>query len=177
MSIAARAGNFVRTYSTGVIAACVSVVFASYMLLTRDGRNVLPQATVAVRHAPVISPLKKAPEKSIVPANMITGATLPVAGDALITGSLGRIAGGKQSLLMPLREARKSPGRRGRLRYVLRFATPQVALVENSGRVWSVEPGDLLPGAGRVIRIERKGPDKWALKTFDGKRISEITSR
>jgi len=176
MSLAGQIAGFVKTYSTGVVAAGFSITFATYMLITGGaGGGTGGQPRVVVRHVPVASPLKERLEVSIVPNHTIGEERIPPAGDMLITGSIGRA--GKESLLRrPLRRGARKRGS-GRTRYVLRFATPDVALVEGSGRMWSVEPGDILPGAGRVVRIETRGRDRWVVKTFDGRRIREISGR
>jgi len=132
--------RFVKTYSTGVVAASISVSFAAYMLITGGGGGGLTvDGPVVVHHVQKTTP--------------------------------------KEPLRKPLRSARKRPGGRNAPQYVLRFATPDVALVEGSGRLWSVEPGDILPGAGRVIRIENRGHDHWVVKAYDGRTIREIGSR
>ncbi len=172
MSIFARIGRFVRTYSTGVVAAGLSVCFATYMALTGGARDGALTELAAVRHAPVRSPLKKRLEISIVPERRILPDAVGEEGaDPIMTGSLPPSAGKGDRLRTYHR-----PGRGRSPRYVLRFATPVVALVEGEGRLWNVEPGDILPGMGRVIRIERRGKDRWVLKASDGKITREIST-
>ncbi len=169
--------RFVKTYSTGVVAATISVSFAAYMLVTGgDGNGLKIDTPVVVHHVPVKSPLKERLEIAIAPTRKTTDGKPLVIEDMLITGSIQKTTP-KESLRKPLRSARKRPGGRTTPHYVLRFATPDVALVEGSGRLWSVEPGDILPGAGRVIRIENRGHDHWVVKAYDGRTIREIGSR
>ncbi len=176
MIMLSRLGQWMKTYSTGVIAAAVSVTFAGYMVLTGGKDAGLPESPVVVHHVPVVSPLRERLEVSIVPNHRQAARTLPVRGDMLITGSVTR-ASAKGSLLRRPPQQGRTTGRRNRPHYVLRFATREIALVEGSGRMWSVEPGDILPGAGRVVRIERRKRNHWVLKTFDGRNIREIGSR
>ena len=50
--------------------------------------------------------------------------------------------------------------------YRLRSSDGRAALVEGPpGRVMKVEPGDMLPTAGRVVSIERGGDRGWVLVT------------
>ncbi len=179
MSITGTIVAFVRTYSTGVIAATVSVGFAGYMLITGGpgGGGGLPVVQVAVRHVPVHSPLKEAPEYAIAPRNRITGQPLPALNDQLITGSIdvAKTRPAKQTEkpapVRPPEEPRKPP------RYVLRFAAERMALVEGAGRLWRVEPGDILPGAGRVLDIRQRKRGQWVVRTFDGRRYRDIGAR
>ena len=169
--------HFVKTYSTGVVAATMSVSFAGYMLISGGaGTGLNIGDPVAVRHVAVESPLSRRLEESITPARVIGDNRPLVNDDMLITGSVGKAAPKEPRLEAP-RHSDKRPREQERADYVLRFATSDVALVEGSGRLWSVEPGDMLPGAGRVIRIEKRGRDRWVVKTNDGRTIREISSR
>ncbi len=51
--------------------------------------------------------------------------------------------------------------------YVLRDVRDGVAIVEGADGVREVSPGDLLPGAGRVRRLERRS-GQWVLVTAEG---------
>jgi len=169
--------QFAKTYSTGVVAAAISVSFAAYMLVTGGvGDGMTVEETVVVNHVPVKSPLAERLEVAIAPTRKISREKPLVIDDMLITGSIGK-ASPKEPMRKPPRTADKHSGGRTEANYVLRFATPDVALVEGSGRLWSVEPGDVLPGAGRVIRIENRGHDHWVVKAYDGRTIREIDSR
>lgn len=48
--------------------------------------------------------------------------------------------------------------------YTLEDIHDGMALIESPGGAFTVGPGDVIPGAGRVIRIERRGRD-WAVLT------------
>ena len=175
MSMLTAAGRFIRTYSTGVVAATISVVFATYMLLTGGGSGNGGVSPVLVRHQPVQSPLKERPEQPITPTRRIVAPPLPVVGDMIITGSITPPE--KQPSSTQRQQPRRIAPAGPPPRYVLRFAAPQVALVEGAGRLWRVQPGDILPGAGRVVRIEERSRNRWVVKTFDGRRMREISSR
>jgi hypothetical protein len=64
-------------------------------------------------------------------------------------------------------EAQATQARRPMAGYVLRGARHGAALVEAHGEIFDVRPGDLLPGAGRVIVIERRA-DGWAVVAEHG---------
>jgi hypothetical protein len=51
--------------------------------------------------------------------------------------------------------------------YVLQEAQIGVALVQGHGTVYRVKPGNLLPGAGRVLSVEQR-EDKWVVVTTQG---------
>jgi len=51
--------------------------------------------------------------------------------------------------------------------YTLEDIREGMALIESPGGAFTVGPGDVIPGAGRVIRIERRGRD-WAVVTDVG---------
>lgn len=77
-----------------------------------------------------------------------TAAASPVSVSNDITGSIGKPKA-------PLRD------------YTLEDIRDGMALVESPAGAFTVGPGDLIPGAGRVIRIERRGRD-WAVITDIG---------
>ena len=52
-------------------------------------------------------------------------------------------------------------------RYVVLGARDDVALIEGRDGEYAVRPGDVLPGAGRVERIERAG-GSWVVLTDQG---------
>ncbi len=54
-----------------------------------------------------------------------------------------------------------------RINYVIRVATPSMALLEGNGKLWSIRPGYLLPGMGRVLGIKRRGK-RWIVETTYG---------
>ena len=51
--------------------------------------------------------------------------------------------------------------------YVLQEARTGVALVQGRGTAYWVKPGNLLPGAGRVLSVEQR-EDKWVVVTTQG---------
>jgi hypothetical protein len=51
--------------------------------------------------------------------------------------------------------------------YVLRQVVRDRVMVSNGNRAYWVRPGSILPGAGRVVKIERRGP-KWTVVTAHG---------
>lgn len=59
--------------------------------------------------------------------------------------------------------------------FVLRGARRGVALVEAHGELIELRPGDLLPGAGRVIAIERRGAG-WTVRAERGE-VSGLDER
>lgn len=59
------------------------------------------------------------------------------------------------------------------LGYVLRQANEKLAFVESRDGLRAVEPGQILPGAGRVHAIEKRG-QKWIVVTSNGLIDSEL---
>ena len=173
MSILSSLSAFFRDNSLGIVSAMASVGFAGYMLVFGGGGGGagLMGGSVVVSHVPVNSPLKERPQQALTPTRYRTIARRLPEEDLLITGSLrAQAPEGPPEGAARARSAREAPP----VSYVLRFATPDIALVEGSGRLWSVGRGDLLPGAGRVVDIEQRARDRWVVKTFDGKTIQEI---
>ncbi len=173
MSILSAMGEFARNYSLGILSAAASVGFAGYMVVHGGGGAEIARSTLVVSHVAVESPLKAHPEQRLTPARQVTVARALSREDRLITGSLRSDGEGRPPAELPHPSEAAAPP----VDYVLRFATPDVALVEGSGRLWSVGKGDLLPGAGRVVDIEHRARDRWVVKTYDGKRIQEISSQ
>lgn len=167
MSIVAKFTLFVETYSAGVIAATLSVGFAGYIMV--NGRMTAPPPNIVIRHNPVVSPLTGSVAGRTVPKQWSPDEIALLTGPQLITGSLpktqreisGRIA--KQD--QPQVRANQKNSNIGQ--YVLRVATEKIALVEGLGKLWSVRPGGLLPGSGRVLEIVRRD-EKWIVVTTHG---------
>ncbi len=176
MSSGANLLQFLKDYSAGVVAAGLSVAFAGYMLFTGGaGGGLRVEQVVAVRHAPVSSPLLARPEHVIAPAHGLPGQPLPMIGGDIITGSIEPVkTRARQDDEKP---AHGRPGSGKAPRYVLRFAAPRMALVEGAGRLWRVGRGDILPGAGRVVDIRQQARHRWVVRTFDGRRYREIGER
>ncbi len=175
MSILGTITEFFKTYALGLTAAVASTGFATYMVVT-GGPGGLQDSGIVVAHAPVNSPLEKRPQYGIMPTRMKLPDEVAPAANPIITGSLKDEKHEKEPRAVPVQAVEQNPGHGGAPNYVLRFATRQLALLEGAGRLWSVEPGDELPGAGRVMRIVPKGTSKWAVETFDGKRRHVFTS-
>jgi len=171
--------EFLSTYSTPLLAATFSVAFAGYAIIT-GGNGGLPDIVAFVRHAPVESPLSEAPAHRIVPTHRLLPDAGPVFVDPIITGSVDKphepegAGKGQRARSGEVSKAERRPEREKPPRYVLRFATQEMALVEGEGRLWDVAPGDVLPGLGRVMAIERKKKRGWVVKASDGERIWEI---
>jgi hypothetical protein len=174
-------GAFLKTYAPGLVAAGLSTAFATYMIYTGgNGGADAGLPTVFVRHAPVERVVSRPPAHPVVPGNRLLP-DAPLVADELITGTVGRVPHETED-----RDTRPDAERKGRQhverrpgeeplpKYVLRFASPAMALVEGAGRLWNVEPGDELPGLGRVIAIERKG-GRWIVRASDGSREYEIS--
>ncbi len=156
--------EYIRTYLTGFIAAGFSVFFAGYMMFNGAAEKKLPD--LVVTHVPVKSPVKGKYFTTNIPKRPDGVNHLYIDKQRIITGSIPVIASetekatGKQDLLV----FRKKNGLSARTRYVVRVATSNLALVEGNGRLWSVAPGHLLPGAGRVLKIIKK-QKKWVVMT------------
>ncbi len=171
--------EFLSTYSTPLLAATFSVAFAGYAIVT-GGNGGMPDIVAFVRHAPVKSPLSEAPAHRIVPTHRLLPDAGPVFVDPIITGSVdkphesGTPEKGQRARSGGVSKAERRPDRERPPRYVLRFATREMALVEGEGRLWDVSPGDVLPGLGRVTAIERKKREGWVVKASDGERVWEI---
>ena len=169
MSIISAITEFLKTHSLGLTAAAASTSFATWMLITGGPGANGPQVDITVAHAPVDNPMKQRPEEAIMPSRMKLSSEASPAAAPLITGSLKEEAHKDRPRTVPARRAQPATGNGDVPHYVLRFATRQLALLEGAGRLWSVEPGDELPGAGRVMRIVPRDGGKWAVETFDGK--------
>ncbi|MGO9007067.1 MAG: hypothetical protein ACLQIQ_03970 [Beijerinckiaceae bacterium] len=59
--------------------------------------------------------------------------------------------------------------------YVLQEAQIGAALVQGHGRAYRVKPGNLLPGAGRVLSVEQR-EDKWVVVTTQGIIVDRLSS-
>jgi len=176
MSVLGAVWDFLKTYSLGLAAATASTGFAAYMLVHGGPGGLGIGGDIVVAHVPVDSPLKERPQNGIMPTRMKLPDEVSPAANPIITGSLKDEKREEKSRAVPVQAVEQNPGHGGAPKYVLRFATRQLALLEGAGRLWSVEPGDELPGAGRVMRIVPKGASKWAVETFDGKRRHVFTS-
>ena len=166
MSLASGFWSFIETYYTGVIAAAFSTGFAVY--ISMSGQMVDNPPSVAVRHNPVASPLEGKVVGTAVPKQWTPDGVLPLASDQLLTGSLpestsklsGRAAKQDRKRIF----ANRVDTSKGH--YILRVATEKIALVEGRGKLWSVQPGRLLPGYGRVLKIMQKNKHWVVLTTY-----------
>lgn len=156
--------EFAKTYSTGVIAASISTIFASYMLI--NGRFTPDPISVTVRHQPVTSPLAGRIKMMTVRKQPPTANPQGVPFDEIETGSIPNIGFqrqtvGKKEDMRPI-----LPSRLDALKYnySIRIATSEIALLEGGGRIWNVRRGSLLPGAGRVLEI-KKEKTSWVVVT------------
>ncbi len=183
-------GAFFRTHAPGLVAAGLSTAFAAYMIVTGGDGGDPELPVVFVRHAPVEKVVSRQPSMPIVPGNRLLP-DAPLVADELITGTVGPVPHGDAEGTgdkAPGRDAGGGDGDEGRKgrqhverrpeeeplpHYVLRFASPAMALVEGDGRLWTVEPGDALPGLGRIIAIERR-QGRWVVRLSDGTRSYEI---
>jgi len=167
MSFRADVIDYVKTYSTGVVAASISTIFAGYMLV--NGQVSEDEVGVVVRHNPVISPLKGKLSHSSVPKQWQPEDVLPYVSDQLLTGSLQKEpdTSAKRGKKQDMRQLIQNRLATGPGSYVVRIATKKLALVEGGGKLWNVRPGGLLPGSGRVLHIERRGK-KWVVITTHG---------
>ena len=184
-------GEFFKTYAPGLVAAGLSTAFATYMIATGgNGGGGLDLPTIFVRHAPVEKVVSRQPATPIVPGNRLLP-DAPLMVDEMITGTVGPVphggepakgqegadrrakGDGRDEARKGRRHVERRPGEEPLPRYVLRFASPAMALVEGGGRLWNVEPGDELPGMGRIIAIERR-QGKWVVRLSDGTRSYEI---
>ncbi|VAV89122.1 hypothetical protein MNBD_ALPHA08-1587 [hydrothermal vent metagenome] len=167
MSVLVSVATFVETYSTGVIAATISAGFAGYMVIQGQVATELPN--IVVRHSPVVSPLKGRLPGRIAPKQWSPEELQLIGVDQIITGSLPEREKKSSSRAAKQDMKKFSPsqadGTEGR--YVLRVATQEIALVEGRGKLWSVKPGGLLPGSGRILKIEQRD-DKWVVVTTHG---------
>ena len=176
MSILGAIMDFLKTYALGLTAAAASTGFAAYMIVHGGAGGLGIGGDIVVAHVPVDSPLEKRPQNGIMPTRMKLPEEVSPAANPIITGSLKDEKHEEKPRAVPVQTVEQNPGNGGVPKYVLRFATRQLALLEGAGRLWSVEPGDELPGAGRVMRIVRKAGNRWAVETFDGKRRHIFTS-
>ncbi len=181
-------GEFLKAYAPGLVAAGLSTAFATYMIATGGNGGVPDLPTIFVRHAPVEKVVSRQPNTPIVPGNRLLP-DAPLAADEMITGTVGPVPHGGDETegrgAAGERVRNEGTGHKGRQhverrpgeeplpRYVLRFASPAMALVEGGGRLWTVEPGDELPGMGRVVAIERR-KGRWVVRLSDGSRTYEI---
>lgn len=167
MTTYAKLSHFIKTYSTGVIAATISTWFAGYMLI--NGQVSEEKIDVVIRHQPVVSPLKGRLRTGSVPKQWQPDEVTALPSDQIQTGSIPKSAdnspgrGKKQNM----RQVNEAPLITGPNSYVVRIATKELALVEGGGKLWSVKPGRLLPGSGRVLHIKRRNK-KWVVVTTHG---------
>ncbi len=167
MSVLVSVATFVETYSTGVIAATISAGFASYMVIQGQVATEIPN--VVVRHNPVVSPLNGRLPGRVAPKRWSPETLRLVGVDQIITGSLpeGKTNASSRAAKQDMKNffPSQTDGTEGR--YVLRIATREIALVEGRGKLWSVKPGGLLPGSGRVLKIVQR-EEKWVVVTTHG---------
>lgn len=167
MSLRLKLLEFVQTYSAGVIAATISTGFASYIVVNGQMTGDVPN--IVVRHNPVISPLTgKIPGKA-VPKQWLPDDVLLHVNDRIFTGSLPKDKK-KKSSRTAKQDKRKIHANQLDPKsgsYILRIATKELALVEGRGKLWSVRPGGLLPGSGRVLEIVQRGK-QWVVVTTHG---------
>ena len=158
---------FVKTYSTGVVSATLSVIFASYMFIHGEVETTVP--AIAVTHVPVINPLVKRSTYASVPRRFEKSDINVLQLDDLVTGSIAKQQKKqtKTTRKVDLKVTRYTPVQDPTKLYVVRIATPEMALVEGLGRLWSVSPGHLLPKTGRVLEIKNEG-SKWVVVTTNG---------
>lgn len=159
--------RFIRTYLMGVVAAAVSTFFAGYMLI--HGEVSEEDINIVVRHNPVASPLTGRLYTASIPKHFQLNNVPRFVDDQLITGSVSRKVDKSQarSKKENMLKVFNKPLNNTRPRYKLKIATAKIALVEGNGKLWSVSPGRLLPGFGRVLRIRQRGR-KWIVVTTHG---------
>ncbi len=136
------------------------------------GKIERPIPAIAVSHVPVINPLAKRAKYSSVPRRFVKPDIPDISVlqlDNLITGSIPKPekSSTKTSEKVDLKVTRYTPRQDPAKLYVVRIATPEMALVEGLGRLWSVSPGHLLPKSGRVLEIKKDG-SKWVVVTTNG---------
>ena len=167
MTVRAYLADFIRTYFTGFVAATTSTIFAAYMMV--NGQVSEDKFDIVVRHNPVISPLNGKLHTGSVPKQQQPDDVKPLPGGQILTGSLpgntDKSSGRSQKQDMR-RVIQNHLGNNPSI-YTLRIATKEIALVEGGGKLWSVRPGRLLPGSGRVLVIKRRGK-KWVVVTTHG---------
>ena len=167
MSIATGFVTFIKTYSAGVIAATISTGFVIYISLNGQVVDDLPN--IKVRHNPVVSPLNGKIAGRTVPKQWTPDGVLPIVSDQLLTGSLPGATSklSRRSAKQDRKRVFSNPLDSTQARYILRVATEKIALVEGRGKLWSVHPGRLLPGHGRVLKIVKKNKH-WVVVTTQG---------
>ncbi len=153
--------------AVGFTAALASAGFAGIMMTTDHSRPLFG----GIEHLMLFAqPLHSRP-----PAAIAQGQT-PSRDDAVdytATGSIKR----KASRLMDGDPAVKLPPEPTEpiiMSYVLQEAQNGVAVVQGRGTAYRVQPGNLLPGAGRVLTVERR-EDRWVVVTTQGIIVNHIS--
>jgi hypothetical protein len=145
--------------AVGFAAALASAGFAGVMMSTDHSHPMFG----GIEHLMLFAqPLHGKP-----PAVIAQGESVPLSADVdySATGSIKRkdvrLAGN------PIVRAPAEPTEPIIKTYVLHEAQAGVAVVEGRGTAYRIQPGNLLPGAGRVLSVEQRD-DKWVVVTTQG---------
>ncbi len=163
--------TFLKTYIVGIVGASISTTFALYMFINGQEKEDLPNVVVA--HVPVMNPLDSKLTTASVPRRPKFTNSIMLPQSVRRTSSISKQlnSGTNVSVKQDMLKIGRLPPQDPQSLYILRLATGDMALLEGNGKLWSVQPGHILPGTGRVLQIKKNGA-KWVVVTTNGE-ISE----